>query len=207
MDPRGIVLASGNPGKLAEIRGLLKASGIELLPQSRWDVPEVEETGTTFVENALIKARHAAVVTGRPTIADDSGLEVDALGGAPGVRSARYAGPGADDASNNRLLLERLAGVPPAARTARFHCVMVYLPAADHPAPLIRTAAWEGFIAEAPRGAGGFGYDPLFLPAGERGTAAELSPERKNAVSHRGQALRALVAALTGTPSAGPFTA
>jgi XTP/dITP diphosphohydrolase len=206
MAPRRVVLASGNRGKLAEIRGLLEGSGIELLPQSVWEVPEVEETGTTFVENAVIKARHAATLTGLPAIADDSGLEVDALGGAPGVRSARYAGPEADDSANNRLLLERLAGVPQEARTARFRCVMVYLPAAEHPAPLIRTAAWEGSIAEQPSGEGGFGYDPLFLPAGEHGTAAELSPGRKNALSHRGQALRALVAALTVATAHRPST-
>jgi XTP/dITP diphosphohydrolase len=198
---RIIVLASGNPGKLAEIRALLAGGGIELQPQSRWDVPEVEETGTTFVENAIIKARHAAAISGLPAIADDSGLEVDALGGAPGVRSARFAGPQADDEANNRLLLEKLAGRPAAERTARFRCVMVYLPAADSPAPLIREATWEGRIAEAPRGAGGFGYDPLFLPEGERGSAAELPAVRKNALSHRGHALRALVAALTAEPA------
>ncbi len=201
MSRRIIVLASGNPGKLAEIRALLTDSGIELQPQSRWDVPEVEETGTTFVENAIIKARHAAAISGLPAIADDSGLEVDALGGAPGVRSARFAGPQADDEANNRLLLERLAGRPAAERGARFRCVMVYLASADSPAPLIREATWEGRIAYAPMGAGGFGYDPLFLPEGERGTAAELPAVRKNALSHRGHALRALVAALTGEPA------
>ncbi len=196
---RRIVLASGNPGKLREIEALLADSGIELLPQSRWDLEEAEETGTTFVENAIIKARHAAAHAGLPAIADDSGLEVDALGGAPGVRSARFAGPDADDAANNRLLLERLAGRPPEERGARFRCVMVYLPAAESPAPLIREATWEGRIADAPRGEQGFGYDPLFLPDGESGSSAELPPARKNHLSHRGQALRALVAALLDT--------
>ncbi len=197
-----VVLASGNRGKLAEIRALLADTGIELVPQSHWQVPDADETGTTFVENAIIKARHAAARTGLPAIADDSGLEVDALDGAPGVRSARFAGPGADDAANNRLLLERLAGRPAAERGARFRCVMVFLPAADSPAPLIREATWEGRIAEAPRGDQGFGYDPLFLPHGGDGSAAELPPEVKNRLSHRGQALRALVRALTGDPPA-----
>jgi XTP/dITP diphosphohydrolase len=196
--PSRIVLASGNRGKLAEIRALLADTGIELVPQSHWEIPEADETGTTFVENAIIKARHAATHAGLPAIADDSGLEVDALGGAPGVRSARFAGPEADDAANNRLLLERLAGRPAAERGARFRCVMVYLPAADSPAPLIREATWEGRIAEAPRGDQGFGYDPLFLPEDEDGTAAELAPAVKNRLSHRGQALRALVQALAG---------
>ena len=198
--PGRVVLASGNAGKLAEIRALLAGSGIELVPQSDFDVPEVEETGTTFVENAIIKARHAAGYAGLPAIADDSGLEVDALGGAPGVRSARFAGPDADDAANNRLLLERLSGLTAAQRSARFRCVMVFLPHPASPAPVIREATWEGRIGEAPRGENGFGYDPLFLPAGEAGTLAELPPEKKNRLSHRGQALRALLETLTGPP-------
>ena len=201
--PGRVVLASGNAGKLAEIRALLAGSGLELVPQSDFDVPEVEETGTTFVENAIIKARHAASHAGLPAIADDSGLEVDALGGAPGVRSARFAGPDADDAANNRLLLERLAGRPAAQRSARFRCVMVFLPDAASPAPVIREATWEGRIGETPRGDNGFGYDPLFLPAGKAGSSAELPPAKKNRLSHRGQALRALIDALTGPPPTG----
>ena len=193
-----IVLASGNAGKLAEIQALLAGARFELLPQSQWDVPEVEETGTTFVENAIIKARHAALHASLPAIADDSGIEVDILSGAPGVRSARFAGAAADDAANNRLLLERLSGIPPADRTARFRCVMVYLPFAQSPAPLICEATWEGHIAEAASGDGGFGYDPLFVPASERRSSAELAPDEKNRLSHRGQALRLLVALLAG---------
>ena len=193
-----IVLASGNAGKLAEIQALLTGARFELLPQSHWDVPAVEETGTTFVENAIIKARHAALHTSLPAIADDSGLEVDVLGGAPGVRSARFAGADADDAANNRRLLERLSGVALAERSARFRCVMVYLSSAQSPAPLICEATWEGHIAESASGDGGFGYDPLFVPAGERRSSAELAPADKNRLSHRGQALRLLVAALAG---------
>jgi XTP/dITP diphosphohydrolase len=196
--PGRVVLASGNAGKLAEIRALLEGSGLELVPQSDFGVPTVEETGTTFVENAIIKARHAAEHTGLPAIADDSGLEVDVLGGAPGIRSARFAGAGADDAANNRLLLERLAGRPASERRARFRCVMVFLPDGASPAPIICEATWEGRIGESPRGDNGFGYDPLFLPAGEPGSAAELPPDKKNRLSHRGQALRALVGILTG---------
>lgn len=186
-----VVLASGNPGKLREFGQMLADSGIELLPLSEFDVEPAAETAPTFVENALAKARQAAGGTGLPAIADDSGLEVDALDGAPGVRSARYAGEPADDAANNRKLLAALEGRPPAARSARFRAVLVYLRHAADPAPLIVEGVWEGRIAEAPRGSGGFGYDPLFeLPDGR--TSAELPAADKNRLSHRGQALAGL---------------
>ena len=195
---KNIVLATGNPGKVREINQLLAGSGIEVVPQSEFDVPEVEETGLTFVENALLKARNAARHSGLPAIADDSGLEVDALGGAPGIHSARYAGPDADDAANLQKLLDAMRGLPEQERTARFQCVLVHLRHAEDPTPLIVQGTWEGRILEAPRGTGGFGYDPVFFVP-ERGcSAAELPPEEKNALSHRGQALRRLVAALAG---------
>jgi XTP/dITP diphosphohydrolase len=193
---RRFVLASGNPGKAAEIEALLAPRGIEVVAQSAFGLQGAEETATTFVENALLKARHAAAGAGLPAVADDSGLVVDALGGAPGVRSARYAGPGADDADNNRALLAGLAGVPDAARTARFVCVVVLLTRPDDPLPLICQGRWDGLILAAPRGAGGFGYDPLFLPLGEQRTAAELPAAEKNRVSHRARAFAALLEAL-----------
>lgn len=186
-----VVLASGNPGKLREFGQMLADSGVELMPLSEFDLEPVAETAPTFVENALAKARQAATGTGLPAIADDSGLEVDALDGAPGVRSARYAGEPADDAANNRKLLAALDGRPPEERTARFRAVLVYLRHAADPAPLIVEGVWEGRIAEAPRGDGGFGYDPLFeLPDGR--TSAELPAADKNRLSHRGQALAGL---------------
>lgn len=185
------VLASGNAGKLREFRGMLAGSGIELRPQDEFDVEPAPETAPTFVENALAKARHVARETGLPAIADDSGLEVDALDGAPGVRSARYAGEAADDDANNRRLLAELAGVPPAARGACFRAVLVFLRHADDPAPVIAEGEWRGRIADAPRGAGGFGYDPLFLLDDGR-SSAELSAQEKNRLSHRGQALAEL---------------
>ncbi|WP_425454787.1 RdgB/HAM1 family non-canonical purine NTP pyrophosphatase [Inmirania thermothiophila] len=167
--------------------------GIELVGQGELGIGAAAETAPTFVENALLKARHAAQAAGLPALADDSGLLVDALGGAPGIHSARYAGPDADDEANNRRLLEALAGVPWARRTARFHCVLVYLRHAADPTPVIAEGSWAGRIAEAPRGANGFGYDPLFW-LDERGcTSAELAPEEKDRVSHRGQALARLV--------------
>jgi XTP/dITP diphosphohydrolase len=190
------VLASANPGKLRELAALLAPSGLELLSQTALGIDPVEETGATFLENALLKARHAAAAAQLPALADDSGIEVDALGGRPGVLSARYAGEGASDAANLARLLKELAGVPAGRRTARYRCVVVWVRSADDPAPLTGIGSWEGCIALTPRGSGGFGYDPAFIPAGERRTAAELSPEDKNRVSHRGQALRALVAAL-----------
>lgn len=190
-----IVLATGNRGKLRELRALLAGLPFELVPQDELGVEPPEETGATFEENALLKARHAARVTGLAAIADDSGLEVDALGGRPGVRSARYAGPGASDAENNARLLAELAGRP-GPRTARYRCVIAFVRGPDDPAPALARGRWDGEIADAPRGDGGFGYDPLFVvgPAGR--TAAELDPAEKNRVSHRGRALAALRDAL-----------
>lgn len=193
-DARRVVLASGNRGKLAELGALLRDLGAELLPQSAFDVPPAPEDAPTFVENALAKARHVARATGLPALADDSGLIVGALGGAPGVRSARFAGTHGDDAANNGLLLERLAGV--ADRRARFACVLVLLEGAEDPLPRIAEGRWEGTILEAPRGTGGFGYDPLFLDPASGRSAAELSAEEKAARSHRGAAVRALRARL-----------
>lgn len=196
-----ILLASNNPGKVREVAAILAdhdVSQFEILPQSAYGVPEAEETGLTFVENAIIKARNAARHAGLPAIADDSGLAVDALGGAPGVISARYAGLGADDAANNAKLLDALREVPDEQRTARFLCVMVYLRHADDPCPLIAQGAWEGVMLRAPRGNGGFGYDPLFYVPGQGCASAELPPEVKNRLSHRGQALRALAGMLLG---------
>jgi XTP/dITP diphosphohydrolase len=190
------VLASANPGKLRELGSLLEPYGLELLPQAALGIGSVPESGATFLENALLKARHACAAAQLPALADDSGIEVDALGGRPGVRSARYAGEGASDAENLARLLEELEGVPEPRRTARYRCVVVWVRTADDPAPLTGSGTWEGRIALAPRGSGGFGYDPAFVPAGEERTAAELSAEEKNRVSHRAQALRALVAAL-----------
>ena len=191
------VLASANPGKLREFQQMLADSGIELRAQSEFEVEPQPETAPTFVENALGKARHVSSQTGLPAIADDSGLEVDALDGAPGVRSARYAGSDGDAEANNRKLLTALAGQPPERRTARFRAVLVYLRHADDPAPVIAEGTWQGRIAEEPRGAGGFGYDPVFeLPDGR--TAAELPAEEKNRMSHRGQALTELRRRLGG---------
>lgn len=188
-----IVLATGNLGKVREINELLAGSGIRAQPQSQFGVIEAEETGLTFVENALIKARNASLHTGLPAIADDSGLEVDALNGAPGIHSSRYAGPAATDRDNVEKLLTNLADVPEARRGARFQCVMVYLRHAADPTPVICQASWEGRILTAPRGSNGFGYDPVFhVPTHDR-SSAELPPEIKNKLSHRGQALRQLV--------------
>lgn len=191
-----VVLASGNRGKVREIAALLAGTGIEILPQSDFDVPEADETGLTFVENAILKARNAAAHTGLPAIADDSGLEVDALDGAPGVHSARYAGPNATDAVNNARLLSNLAGVPEAARTARFRCLAIFLRHQNDPAPILAEGVWEGRILEVPRGEGGFGYDPVFFVPALGRTSAELAPEEKNRLSHRGQAIRVLAARL-----------
>ena len=193
-----IVLASNNPGKVREIGAMLEDSGIDILPQSDFAVEAVEETGLTFVENALLKARHAAEQSGLPAIADDSGLVVDALNGAPGIHSARYAGEEASDADNVQKLLAALADVPEAQRTARFVCLMVYLRHAADPLPLICQGIWEGRITTAPAGQGGFGYDPVFFVPEKGCTSAELAAEEKNRLSHRGQALRCLVEALKG---------
>jgi len=191
--PRRFVLASDNRGKLAEIVGMLEGTSIQVLPQSRFGVVSVEETGLTFVENAILKARAASLAADLPAIADDSGLEVDALRGAPGVRSARFAGDDASDQENNQLLLDRLKNVAAGDRGARFRCVIVCLQHPEDPAPVVCEGVWEGAIALQPSGSGGFGYDPLFLPADATGTAAELSSADKNRLSHRGKALRQLV--------------
>lgn len=187
-----LVLASSNRGKLAELADLLSPAGYALVAQSAMGVGDADETGTTFIENAIIKARHAALATGLPALADDSGLVVDALDGEPGLRSARYAGRHGDDAANNALLLERLRDVPDHARTAHFYCVLVLLRSPSDPQPLIAEGAWRGRILFAPRGENGFGYDPLFQPDGHDVSSAQLDPAMKNAISHRGQALAAL---------------
>jgi len=189
-----VVLASGNAGKLRELAALLEPHGLTLLRQAELGVGSVEETGDTFEANALLKARHAARVTGLPAIADDSGIEVDALGGRPGVRSARYAGEQATDDENLQRLLKDLANVPDGARNARYRAVIVMVRDADDSRPLIAHGAWEGAIARAPRGTGGFGYDPIFIPSGKAMTSAEMTAEAKNAVSHRALALQALIA-------------
>ncbi len=194
-----IVLASNNAGKVREINQLLASEAIQVLPQREFDIAEAEETGLSFVENAILKARHAARESGLPAIADDSGLEVDALDGAPGIYSARFAGAGASDADNNRKLLEALEGVSEAERTARFQCVLVYMRHAEDPTPLICQGTWEGRILRAPSGENGFGYDPLFFVPEKGCTSAELPPEEKNRLSHRGQALQRLLAALAGS--------
>jgi XTP/dITP diphosphohydrolase len=191
------VLASGNAGKVREFAQLLAARDIEVIPQTAYAIATPEETGTTFLDNALLKARHAAAATGLAALADDSGIEVDALGGRPGVWSARYAGAGATDADNLALLLRELAGVPEPRRSARYRCVLVFLRHPADPDPVIANGVWEGRILSAPRGSGGFGYDPIFQPQGLALSVAELPPQQKNLISHRGQALRALLAALT----------
>ena len=193
---RTLVAATGNPGKLVELERLLAGIGWEVVAQSALGVESPPEDGLTFVENAIIKARHAAARSGRPALADDSGLVVDALGGAPGVRSARYAGEGSDDAANNEKLVRELSGVPAEERTARFECAVVWMRNPYDPVPLIARGTWAGRVLDAPRGTNGFGYDPLFLDPAAGLTAAELSPERKDALSHRGKALRALRVAL-----------
>ncbi len=191
-----VVLASDNQGKIREINSLLRNTPLEVVGQGSLGVEPIEETGTTFIENALLKARNAARQTGLAAIADDSGLEVDALGGRPGVYSARFAGPQATDTKNVEKLLAALDGISPEKRSARFRCAMVYVTHADDADPLICEGAWEGKIITEPKGDNGFGYDPIFWIEGEKATAAELAPERKNILSHRGQALRMLVAQL-----------
>ena len=193
---RRIVLASANAGKLRELEALLAPLALEVIPQGALGIDSPPETGTTFLANALLKARHTAQRARLPALADDSGLEVDALGGRPGVWSARFAHPGASDAENLRKLLAQLEGVPEERRQARYQCVIVLSRSEKDQAPLIARGTWEGHIATVPRGQGGFGYDPVFVPAGTGHTAAELSAQEKNRVSHRGQALSALVARL-----------
>ena len=190
---REFVLASSNPGKLAEMGALLDPAGVRVVPQDALAVEPPAETGLTFVENALIKARAACAATGLPAIADDSGLVVDALGGAPGVRSARYAGEGATDGDNVARLLESLEGVVGPERGAAFVCAIVWLRHARDPCPIVCEGVWEGRVLDAPRGDGGFGYDPVFFVEALGRTAAELSRAEKNVVSHRGQALGQLL--------------
>lgn len=196
-----LVLASSNPGKLAELQALLDPLGVQVLAQSALDVPPAAETAITFVENALLKARNASRHTRLPAIADDSGLCVDALAGAPGVYSARYAGADGNDAANNRKLLDDLAQVPAARRTAHFHSSVVLVRHAADPAPLIAQGNWHGRILDAPRGEAGFGYDPLFWIEAENASSAQLEPQRKNAISHRGQAMQALLQQLRAEPA------
>ena len=201
MQMRRVVLATGNPGKLRQFSELLGpflgSRALELVKQSDFGIDPPPETGSTFLENSLIKARNAARRTGLPAIADDSGIEVDALGGRPGLYSARYAGEHASDEQNLRKMLSELAGVPAPRRTARYRSVIVFVADADDAHPLVGEGVWEGVIAADPRGSGGFGYDPIFLPRGESRTAAELPAELRNPLSHRGQATRAFLELLS----------
>jgi len=188
-----LVLASSNPGKLRELSALLKDSDYQIIPQADFNLPEVTETGTTFVENAIIKARHAAQYTDCPAVADDSGIVVNALNGEPGVYSARFAGNNASDDANNALLVEKLRSIPEAMRSARYQAVIVYMRNAADPSPIICEGSWEGRIVLEAKGSGGFGYDPYFYLPDYGCTSAELSAEEKNRISHRGQALRLLL--------------
>lgn len=198
-----IILASSNKGKVREFNQLLAALDITVRPQGEFNVEDAEETGLTFVENAILKARNAAQHTGLPAIADDSGLEVDALNGAPGIYSARYARAGASDQANLEKLLADLHGIPEADRTARFQCLLVYMRHANDPTPLICQGTWEGRILTAPRGENGFGYDPVFFVPTHDCSSAELPADVKNSLSHRGQALQALVSALQAAKTHG----
>lgn len=194
---RKIVLASGNAGKLREFQQLLAGAGFEVVPQSDFNLLSAEETGLTFVENAIIKARHACALTGLPAIADDSGLEVDALQGRPGIYSARYSGPNASDAANNEKLLGELMQVPIEQRRARYHAVLAFMRFADDPTPILCHGTWEGTILSEPRGEGGFGYDPLFFVPTHNCASAELDKAEKNRISHRGKAMRELLEKLS----------
>lgn len=191
-----IVLASNNKSKVRELGQMLAELDMEVLPQSEFNAGEVEETGLTFVENAILKARHAAKVSGLPAIADDSGLEVDALNGAPGIYSARFAGVNASDEANLQKLLCDLKNVPDEQRTARFQCLLVYMRHADDPTPIICQGTWNGLITREPQGESGFGYDPVFFVPTHNCTSAQLTPEEKNQLSHRGQALNKLLLAM-----------
>jgi XTP/dITP diphosphohydrolase len=190
------IFASGNPGKLREVREILGKLGVAVVSQAEFGIESVDETAATFVDNALLKARHAASCSGLPAIADDSGLCVDALGGEPGLRSARYAGPSANDAANIRKLLDALRDVPGVKRQAHFHCAAVLVRPRDTGDPLIVEQDWHGLILDSPAGCGGFGYDPVFFDPALGKAASELSPAEKNAVSHRGKALRLLASRL-----------
>jgi XTP/dITP diphosphohydrolase len=195
-----VVLASGNSGKLRELGSLLAPFGFDLVAQSTLGVETPPETGKTFAENALLKSRYAAAATKLPALADDSGIEVDALGGRPGIYSARYAGEGATDEANLRKMLDQMRDVPAQQRTARYQCVIAFVTSATDTKPILASGVWEGTLISMPRGLGGFGYDPIFVPRGLDRTAAELDPEEKNSLSHRGQALRALVTQLQNRP-------
>ena len=189
---RRVVLATSNPGKLREMRAILAGHGLEVVAQSELGISAAVEDGNSFAANALTKARHAAAASGLPAIADDSGIEVDALGGRPGIHTARYAGPAADEGANNEKLLAELADLPEARRGARYRCAIAFVRSADDPSPIVAEASWEGRIGFERRGTGGFGYDPLFIVAGGTVTAAEMPAAEKNRVSHRGKALAAL---------------
>lgn len=191
-----IVLATGNSGKVRELANLLAGVGLDVVAQTELGVESAEETGLTFIENAILKARHAAQATGLPAIADDSGLAVNVLGGVPGIYSARYAGMNASDQENREKLLVALKDVPEAQRGAQFHCVLVYMRHAQDPTPLVFHGQWAGVIAHQPAGAAGFGYDPIFYVPERNKTAAELTLEEKHAISHRGQALKLMLDAL-----------
>lgn len=191
-----VVLATGNAGKVRELASLLNDFGLDVVAQTELGVDSVEETGLTFIENAILKARHAAKVTGLPALADDSGLAVDVLGGAPGIYSARFSGVDASDQQNLEKLLEELQDVPDDKRQAQFHCVLVYMRHADDPTPLVCHGSWQGVITREQAGSGGFGYDPIFFVPSQGKTAAELTREEKSAISHRGQALKLLLEAL-----------
>jgi len=192
-----IVLASNNKGKLREFNDMFSSMSINVLPQSEFDIEEVEESGLSFVENAILKARNAALHSGLPAIADDSGIEVDALQGAPGIYSARFAGVGASDAENVEKLLRDLNGVPTEKRSARFQCLLVYMRHAKDPTPVICQGTWDGLILEAPQGDNGFGYDPVFFVPEKNCSSAQLSADVKHSMSHRGKAMQLLSAQLT----------
>ena len=196
-----IVLASNNAGKIKEFNALLSDMGIDVKPQSEFNVEEAEETGLSFIENAILKARHACAQTGLPALADDSGIEVDYLNGAPGIYSARFAGEHGNNDANNALLLEKLAGVPELQRTARFHCVLAYMRHKDDPTPQVFHGVWEGRILTSTQGQEGFGYDPLFYVPECACSAASLPKEIKNQISHRGKALKQLLTAFRQSPS------
>lgn len=195
-EPKKVVLASGNQGKLRELQQMLSGLDFKVLAQSEFGIDSVEETGLTFIENALIKARNAAKISGLAAIADDSGIELDALNGQPGIYSARFAGDDATDKANNQKLLQSLDGLPKEQRTARFHSVLVYMRHAEDPTPVICHGSWEGYILESPAGNQGFGYDPLFYVPDYNCAAAELSREQKNSISHRAKAMAQLLAQL-----------
>ncbi|MCG7963793.1 MAG: RdgB/HAM1 family non-canonical purine NTP pyrophosphatase [Candidatus Thiodiazotropha taylori] len=192
-----IVLASNNAGKVREINQLLASEQITVVAQKDFNIPDAIEDGLSFVENAIKKARHASSLSGLPAIADDSGIEVDALNGAPGIYSARFAGPGASDEENLQKLLSRMEEIPEAKRTARFQCLMVYMRHSEDPTPIICQGSWEGRILFQPQGDNGFGYDPIFYVPTHDCSSAQLAPETKNSLSHRGQALKALMQALS----------